>query len=55
MWYSVELVVLQFEVRAYVDVGALVLCAVTVLGCGEDWRTVSGRINTKQQQKLAYL
>ena len=36
VWYSVELVVFQFEVGTYVDVGAFVLCTVAVLRCGED-------------------
>ncbi len=36
MWYSVELVVFQFEFWTDVDIGALVLGTVAVLGCGED-------------------
>ncbi len=44
MGYSIELVEVQLEIRTYVDVGALVLCAITVLGCGEDWLILVPRI-----------
>jgi hypothetical protein len=36
MWYSVELVVFEFQVRTDVDVRAFVFRAVAVLGCRED-------------------
>lgn len=38
---SIEFVVLQFEVRANIDVCSLILGRIAIFGCGEDCSVVS--------------
>jgi len=41
MWYGIELVEVEFEIMADIDVGTLILSAVAVLRSREDWWLVS--------------
>ena len=49
MRYGVEFVEIEFKLRTDVDIGAFVLCAVTVFWCGEDYELCQRKFVDKDQ------